>query len=159
MGSRPTKAADNVYCKARLEAATYEDRLKSREKAAELLGYDPSTVASWELGSKRPSPEAVLLMADTYNAPHLCNYFCTSECPLGSDMPTVIDGDLDRITLRALGAMKELKEAKEKLIDITADGVIDSSEVKDLEEILSIFDEMATVHNSLKTWYKKFSNV
>jgi len=158
MGAKPTKAAGNIYCKARLEAAAYDERLKSREKAAEMLGYDTSTVASWELGSKRPSPEAVLLMADTYNAPHLCNYFCTQECPLGRDMPSLIDGDLDRLTLRALGAMKKLKDAKELLIDITADGQINEAEIKCLEEILRLFDEMSVVHNSLKAWYKKYKN-
>lgn len=157
MGAKPTKAASSIYCKSRLEAAIHDDRLKSREKAAEMLGYDPSTVASWELGSSRPSPEAVLIMADTYNAPNLCNYFCTNECPLGKDMPSIIDGDLDRIALRALGAIKDLKKAKENLIEITVDGIIDESERPLLEEILKTFDELSVVHNSLKVWYQKHS--
>ena len=157
MGAKPTKAASSIYCKSRLEAAIHDDRLKSREKAAEMLGYDPSTVASWELGSSRPATEAVLIMADTYNAPNLCNYFCTNECPLGKDMPSIIDGDLDRIALRALGAIKDLKKAKENLIEITVDGIIDESERPLLEEILKTFDELSVVHNSLKVWYQKHS--
>lgn len=57
MGTNPTKAADNIYCKCRKEAAKYNDRLHSREGAAELLGYSPSSLAGWELGTDRPSPE------------------------------------------------------------------------------------------------------
>lgn len=157
MGAKPTKAANSIYCKSRLEAAIIDDRLRSREKAAEMLGYDPSTVASWELGSSRPSPEAVLIMADTYNAPNLCNHFCTNECPLGKDMPSVIDGDLDRLVLRALGAIRDLKETKESLIDITVDGIIDESEMPILEEIIATFDELSVIHNSLKIWFIKNS--
>jgi len=158
MGSKPTKAANNIYCQARMEASTYDDRLKSREKAAEMMGYDPSTVAGWELGSSRPSPEAVLIMSDRYNAPHLCNHFCASECPLGSDTPELITGDLDRITLRALGAMKDLRVVKDTLIEITADGKIDETELQELEEILAVFDELSSIHNSLKNWYQKHSH-
>lgn len=39
MGTRPTKAKDNIFCKARLDAARYNDKLKSRAGAAEALGY------------------------------------------------------------------------------------------------------------------------
>ena len=35
---RVTKAAENVYCKARLEAAKKNELLNSREGAAEALG-------------------------------------------------------------------------------------------------------------------------
>ena len=38
MGTNPTKAADNIYCKCRKEAAKYNDRLHSREGAAESPG-------------------------------------------------------------------------------------------------------------------------
>ncbi len=50
MGRRPTKAADNPFCKARMEAATYHERLNSKEGAAELLGVSVSTLSDYELG-------------------------------------------------------------------------------------------------------------
>ena len=49
MGSNPTKAANNMYCKCRLAAAKYNDKLNSREGAAEMLGLSSSTLASYEL--------------------------------------------------------------------------------------------------------------
>ena len=35
-----TKAADNMFCQARYEAAKFNERLSSREGAAEELGVD-----------------------------------------------------------------------------------------------------------------------
>lgn len=68
MGTRPTKAKDNIFCKARLDAARYNDKLKSRAGAAEALGYaSESTISDWELGISVPTPEAVLKMSDLQN--------------------------------------------------------------------------------------------
>lgn len=50
MGRRPTKAADNPFCIARLEAAKYNDRLLSKEGASEFLGVSVSTLSDYELG-------------------------------------------------------------------------------------------------------------
>ena len=50
MGRGATKAAGNVYYKARIEAAKWNDRLCSREGAAEALGVSVDTVKNIELG-------------------------------------------------------------------------------------------------------------
>lgn len=50
MGTNPTKAAGNIYCQCRKEAAKYNDKLNSREGAAEVLGMSPSTLSDYELG-------------------------------------------------------------------------------------------------------------
>ena len=50
MGSNPTKAANNMYCKCRLAAAKYNDKLNSREGAAEMLGivkFDFGKLRTW----------------------------------------------------------------------------------------------------------------
>lgn len=39
MGRRPTKAVDNPFCKARLEAASYNDRLFSKKGHQSYLEY------------------------------------------------------------------------------------------------------------------------
>ena len=66
-----TKAADNMFCQARYEAAKFNERLSSREGAAEELGVDRTRLARIELGSVTPYPEEVLLMADIYRAHNL----------------------------------------------------------------------------------------
>lgn len=83
-----TKAADNMFCQARYEAAKFNERLSSREGAAEELGVDRTRLARIELGSVTPYPEEVLLMADIYRAPELKGNYCREMCPLGKGMPT-----------------------------------------------------------------------
>lgn len=77
MGTNPTKAAGNIYCQCRKEAAKYNDKLNSREGAAEVLGMSPSTLSDYELGITKIIPaENILRMADVYNAPQLKNHYC-----------------------------------------------------------------------------------
>ena len=72
MGRGPTKSNENAYFVARKKAAMYNERLYSREGAAELLGISVSTLADYELGNTKVVPvDKVVLMADLYNAPEL----------------------------------------------------------------------------------------
>ena len=156
MGRKPTKAADNPFCIARLEAARYNERLSSKDGAAELLGISVSTLSDYELGiTKVVPPDMVLKMADLYNAPELENYYCTELCPLGSNIPKVNMKTLDRISLSALDAFRKVEGAKVLLLDITADGIIDESEKSDLEKVLGTLDELEQIAQSLKLWVKK----
>lgn len=47
MGYKPTKAADNIYCKCRKNAACFNDKLNSREGAAEALNISVSTLSDY----------------------------------------------------------------------------------------------------------------
>lgn len=90
MGTNPTKAADNIYCKCRKEAAKYNDKLNSREGAAELLGISASTLADYELGITKIIPaDAILRMADLYNAPELRNHYCNTRRCCSRRIPTL----------------------------------------------------------------------
>ena len=82
MGRGATKAAGNVYYKARIEAAKWNDRLCSREGAAEALGVSVDTVKNIELGLHKCVPvDLVVLMSDLYTAPYLLSLYCKQECP------------------------------------------------------------------------------
>ena len=56
MGQNPTKAASNIYCQKRKEAAKFNDKLNSREGASELIGVSPSALADYELGITKVVP-------------------------------------------------------------------------------------------------------
>lgn len=62
MSKFATKAAANMFCQARYEAAKSNERLSSREGAAEEIGIDRTRLARIELGSTIPYQEEVLLM-------------------------------------------------------------------------------------------------
>ena len=76
MGQNPTKAASNIFCQKRKEAAKFNDRLNSREGASELIGVSPSALADYELGITKVVPvDVVIKMAEVYNAPELLSYY------------------------------------------------------------------------------------
>lgn len=63
MSKFATKAAANMFCQARYEAAKSNERLSSREGAAEEMGIDRTRLARIELGSTIPYQEEVLLIS------------------------------------------------------------------------------------------------
>lgn len=156
MGTQPTKAANNMYCKCRLAAAKYNDKLNSREGAAELLGVSPSTLASYELDLTKVVPvESIILMADVYGAPELKRWYCNNICPLGEDLPKVEMAELDRLTVKMLSVLQKTKNVKEDLLEITADGVITPEEKPKLDKILATLKEITAVAESLTIWAEK----
>lgn len=154
-----TKLAENVYYKARMKAAQYNEKLKSRDGAAEELHYSTrAKLNEWELGTRIPAPQDVLLMADLYNAPELITYYCKYQCPLGCDRAEVAEGDsesLDRITLKALSIMDKANEVQRKLLEITSDGKISDEEKPEMKKILAMMTEMQGVTDDLRAWLKK----
>ena len=156
MGRRPTKAADNPFCKARIKAAQYNDRLFSKEYASEQLGVSVSTLSDYELGlTKVVPPDMIIKMADLYKAPELKNLYCREMCPLGCDLPKVEMDDLDRITVKALATFKNIETHKEKLLDIAADGIISDNEKVDFENVIRAMDELTAVAFNLKAWAER----
>ena len=155
MANITAKTSSNVFYKARCEAAKHNEQLSSREGAADIMSIDRGRLYRIESSIINPYPEEIRLMADLYNAPELENYYCTSMCPLGKDMPKADLADLDRISIKALSTFRKLGETKELLLDITEDGAIDESEKPQLDKILGTLDELENVAQSLKIWVKK----
>lgn len=154
MGNGGTKENQNVYFRARKEAAEYNERLSSREGAAELLGISPSTLADYELGITKFVPvDKVVLMADLYNRPELRTGYCKFECPIGKHIPlaTSVSG-IEGIALRLIREFDSdrIKEMQRSLVDIAADGVVSEDEKPVLEEILKRLDELSIAISELK---------
>lgn len=158
MGREPTKAGENRYYIARKEAAKYNDKLSSREGAAEALNVSPSTVAAYELGLTSVPVDMVVLMADLYNDPTLKNQFCCHDCPIGKGTPlaTEID-DIRGIALRFLDVAKDgdMTKAKLELIDISKDGAITGDEIPRLRGVMDMMDEMSKLFSEARMFYKK----
>lgn len=154
MGNEYRKENQNVYFKARKEAAEYNDKLSSREGAAELLGVSPSTLADYELGNTKFIPvDKVVLMADLYNKPELKNGYCKHECPIGRNLPIATQTCcIEGVALRILKELDDdsIIDIKKKLIEITEDGKIDESEVDDMKGILSKLDDLALTISELR---------
>ena len=154
MGSGCMKDNENVYFRARKNAAIYNDKLYSREGASELIGVSSSTLADYELGVTKVVPvDKVVIMADLYNCPELKTGYCKHECPIGKTMP--IATQVKRIEGIALRIIREfdsekIKDMEQSLIDIAEDGIISDDEKPALEDILKRLDALSEVISEMK---------
>ncbi len=151
MPKQATKAADNVFYKARIAAATCNDRLASREGASEELGIDRTRLARIELGSLNPYPEEVLLMADYYDAPELANFYCSRMCPLGKKtVPPAEAQNIDRLTIRIISALDDADGIAEAILDIAEDGIITPDESERLQQVIAALEKIEVTAQEMK---------
>lgn len=156
MGKKATKAADNMYYRARCEAAEGNEDFSSRERAAEIIGMDRTRLARIELDTISPYPEEVSAMAKAYNIPELCNSYCARECPIGrNSVPEVTIVDFDRLALKVLGSLKDIDSLRASLIAISEDGIIEESERPAFQEILDSLEKISTNAKALQLWAMK----
>lgn len=150
---KATKAQSSPYYKARMAAAAYNDDFCSREAAADTVGIERTRLARIELGLICPYPEEVRMMADAYNAPELCNYHCTTDCPIGREtVPKAETGGLEQIAVRVYSALRTADTIREQLIEIAADGVIDDSERPTLAQISARLRRMQAAASELQIY-------
>lgn len=157
MGTHSTKADENMYFLCRRSAAKYDERLRSRDGAAELLGISASSLADYELGNTKVVPvDKVVLMADRYRSPELRVYYCRNVCPLGADcMPQLEIAELDRLTIKVVSSLRQISYIENTLLDVVADGEVSSDEKPKLQEVLKALDSISTYSQELKLWAEK----
>lgn len=121
----------------------------SREKASELLEtIPPERIERIETGKFHAHPDEVILMAEKYHAPQLCNYYCSKECEIGRQyVPEIKMKDLAQIVLAMLSALNSMRKRQERLVEITADGTIAEDE---LEEFVRIQEELERISISIE---------
>jgi len=148
MGKVSTKENKNIY------HSTREELGLSREAASELLGtIPPERIERIENEKIVPHPEDILAMSKGYKAPHLCNYYCSNECPIGQEyVPEIKVKDLSQIILEMLASLYSMKKSQEKLIEITADGVIDDDELADFIHIQEELERISITVETLQLW-------
>lgn len=159
MGNGRTKENDNVYFRCRKEAASYNDKLNSRESAAELIGVSVSSLADYELGNTKVVPvDKVVLMADLYNAPQLLNSYCAKECPIGCRREYATElKPLERITvcLSDLTSDGKLQAMQNRLTHIATNGKVDDDERDSMAEIVRYMEELKHLIEELELFDEK----
>ena len=151
MGRKSTKENKNIYQTSR-EAASL-----TRDAAAERLTFiSADRIEKIESEKSLPHPDEILAMADCYKNPSLCNYYCSHECPIGQEyVPEVKFKELSQITLEMLASLNALEKEKNRLIEITVDGVISADELKDFEKIQQQLAQISMAIDSLQLWVQK----
>ncbi len=129
----------------------------TREKASELMpGITPDRIEKLENEKTMVHPEDVLLMADAYKSPDLCNHYCANECPIGKQyVPEIKIRDLSQIVLEMLASLNSMEKKKDRLIEITADGQIDDGEIEDFVMIQDELEKISITVETLQLWSEK----
>ena len=146
-----TKENKNIYQKTR------ESLLLTREAASELLeGLTPERIEKIENERTMVHPDEVLLMAEKYKNPNLCNHFCANECPIGQQyVPEVKIKDLSQIVLEMLASLNSVGKQKERLIEITVDGKISGDEIEDFIKIQEELERISIAVETLQLWSER----
>lgn len=142
-----------IYFECRKKAAVYNERLRSRESAAEYLGISVSSLANYELGITTPPADIVIRMADLYSSPELKNLHCKNECPLGKEQTLAVEvKSLESVTLSILSKLddEEVTEIKKQLLIIASDGKVNPDEEEFFQNIVDEFDKLALAIGELK---------
>lgn len=154
------KTDENIYLDCRKKAAQYNEKLNSREMAAELLGVSVSTLANYELGiTKNIPPDSVVMMSDLYRTPELKNHYCKYECPIGKNLPVATkESGLHGITIKILNSLddEEVKRMKKSLLSIAADGEITPDEEEEFNAIVMRMEELEKVISELRMLAEKY---
>ena len=143
-----TKENKNIYHKIR------EALHLTRESASELLeSISPERIEKIENERSLPHPDEVLLMAEKYKQPRLCNYYCAHQCPIGRQyVPEIEMKDLSQIVLEMLASLNSMSKQKERLIEITVDGKISGDELKDFIGIQEELEKISMAVEALQLW-------
>ncbi len=148
MPRKSVKKDKNIYFLSRERANL------TREAASEIMEYISSDrIERIESEKSEPHPDEVLTMAECYNDPLLANQYCTMECPIGKKyIPKVSDAQLAVIVLQIMDSVNGLSDNKNKLVSITADGIISDEERPEFEKICNQLDQIASAATTLKYW-------
>lgn len=148
MARASTKENKNIYHKIR------EALHLTRESASELLeSISPERIEKIENERSLPHPDEVLLMAEKYKQPRLCNYYCAHQCPIGRQyVPEIEMKDLSQIVLEMLASLNSMSKQKERLIEITVDGKISGDELKDFIGIQEELEKISMAVEALQLW-------
>ena len=129
----------------------------SREKAGELLRWiTPERIERIESGKSNAHPDEVVLMAEKYQCPHLCNYYCANECEIGRQyVPEIKAKDLSQIILEMLASLNAMRNKQERLIEITSDGIIEEDEIHDFIRIQEELEKISITVETLQLWVEQ----
>lgn len=148
MGKKSTKENKNIYQLNR------ENLDLTREKASELLeSITADRIEKIESGRSLPHPDEILIMAEKYKNPSLCNHYCSQECPIGIQyVPKIESKILSQIVLEMLASLNSIDKKKNRLIEITADGKISDDELNDFILIQNELEQISITVESLQLW-------
>ncbi len=154
MGKRSVKENKNIYQQSR-EAAGL-----SREAAESIMTFvSADRIERIESGRSAPHPDEVMQMEQGYKSPELSNYYCTHECPIGMKYVEQAElKELPQLTVELLSALHAMEKERDRLIDISVDGRVNSTERKQFNIILNKLTVLDRAIRGMRIWIEDAIN-
>ncbi len=147
--------SDTIYKETRKKHELTRDDVCDKASLMNLP-IQPERLERIENGKFPITPDEVMLLAEIYGEPTLCNHYCSKECPIGEKyVPEVKVKDLAQIVLEMLSSLNSMKKNQERLIEITADGMIDDDEIKDFVFIQKELERISITVETLQLWVEQ----
>ena len=147
--------ADTVYKQYRKKQGLTRDEVCDRAYSLDAP-LQPERLERIENGKFSINPDEVMLLAEIYGEPSLCNYYCSKQCPIGKKyVPEIKSKDLAQIVLELLSSLNSMKKRQERLIEITADSVIADDEIRDFVSIQKELEKISVTVEGLQLWVEK----
>lgn len=147
--------AETVYKKIRKDRNLTRDEVCDNALASGSP-IQPERLERIENGKFPITPHEVMLLSEIYGEPTLCNHYCSRECPIGEKyVPEIKVKDLTQIVLEILSSLNSMKKNQERLIEITADGVIEDDEIRDFVHIQKELEKISITVETLQLWVEQ----
>ena len=131
----------------------------TREDAAALMKYkiEPAKLEKIEnFKVQSIAPLDVVRIADAYNRPEICNYYCKNECEIGKRYVRTAElKDLAHMAIDTLNALNQIEREKERFLEIVGDEKITPDEYEDFKQIRKNIEQIARTADSLMVWIEK----
>lgn len=151
MGRASIKENKNVY-----QLKERSQDLAEKRQVNFLECVPPERIEKIDSEKVLPHPEEVLIMADKYKSPELCNYYCSNQCPIGQQyVPEIKMKELPQIILETVASFNKMNKKQERLIEITADGIIDNDELDDFIYIKEELEKISVNVETLQLWSER----
>lgn len=152
MGRDAAKACENQCFRCRKEAAKHNDKLGSREGAAELLGISVSSLADYELGNTKVIPvDKVVLMADMLESYIGKDIIGEPMAELEKLLSPKVEFDWKNVTFTFLPhQLRDLDQLVKVLGSLSPDmlGVADIDQHEEFIETITKYQQFANVKNT-----------
>lgn len=128
----------------------------SRDKVSELTNLSPERIERCETGKVYLQPNDVVELAQCYNKPELCNYYCANECPIGEKyVPEIKIEGIESTVLKMVSSLNTMNKKKDRLIEIIEDGKISSEEIEDFINIQLSLEKISITVETLQLWVER----
>lgn len=136
---------DNIYYRARMQAAQRDPLYASRERTACEIYVSCEALADYETGRTVPPCDVVQKMVEAYNDPDLKGAHIRACCPLLPDYGSTDSSELARAALGWAVAFESAQQIALRFATVARDGRITADELPAAEAIRSKAVELRRV--------------